>query len=131
MAKEVLPPESDHTANLDDYEKTCAAFDWKQVPAYDVIGRLAGAERPDEWILRGNHHDAWVNGASDPISGQVSMLEEAKAIAELTKSGWKPRRSIVYAAWDGEEEGLIGSTEWAETHGAELQKSLVVYMEKP
>jgi N-acetylated-alpha-linked acidic dipeptidase len=104
------------------------AFDWKLVPAYDVIARLAGSDRPDQWIMRGNHHDAWVNGASDPISGQVSMLEEAKAIAQLTKSGWKPRRTIVYAAWDGEEEGLLGSTEWAETHGPELQKNLVVYI---
>jgi N-acetylated-alpha-linked acidic dipeptidase len=101
---------------------------WETKPLYDVIAKIQGSTYPDEWVIRGNHHDAWVNGASDPISGQVSMLEEAKAIAELTKSGWKPRRSIIYAAWDGEEEGLIGSTEWAETHGAELQKSLVVYI---
>jgi len=104
------------------------AFDWKIVPAYDVIARLAGSERGDQWIMRGNHHDAWVNGASDPISGQVSMLEEAKAIAELAKSGWKPKRTIVYAAWDGEEQGLLGSTEWAEAHGPELQRNLVVYI---
>ena len=104
------------------------AFNWNMVPAYDVIARLNGTDRADQWVMRGNHHDAWVNGANDPISGQVSMLEEAKAIAELTKGGWKPHRSIIYAAWDGEEEGLIGSTEWAETHGAELQKNLVVYI---
>ena len=104
------------------------AFNWNMVPAYDVIARLAGSDRADEWIMRGNHHDAWVNGANDPLSGQVAMLEEAKAIATLAKSGWRPRRSIIYAAWDGEEEGLLGSTEWAETHGTELQKNLVVYI---
>jgi N-acetylated-alpha-linked acidic dipeptidase len=104
------------------------AFNWNMVTLYDVIARMNGTDRADQWVMRGNHHDAWVNGASDPLSGQVAMLEEAKAIAELTKSGWKPRRTIVYAAWDGEEEGLLGSTEWAETHGSELQKSLVVYI---
>jgi N-acetylated-alpha-linked acidic dipeptidase len=104
------------------------AFDWKIVPAYDVIARMPGSDRADEWIMRGNHHDAWVNGANDPLSGQVAMLQEAKGIAELAKSGWKPRRTIVYAAWDGEEEGLLGSTEWAETHGPELQKNLAVYI---
>src|SRR5881394_2236396 len=79
------------------------AFNWNMVPAYDVIARLNGSDSADQWVMRGNHHDGWVNGANDPLSGQVAMLEEAKAIAELTKSGWKPRRSIVYAAWDGEE----------------------------
>src|SRR5205085_722354 len=83
----------------------------------DVIARLPGAERPDEWIIRGNHHDAWVNGANDPISGLVPLLAEAKAIAELHKSGWTPKRTIVFAAWDGEEPGLLGSTEWAEDDG--------------
>src|SRR5438128_4528116 len=86
------------------------AFDWRQVTAYDVIARLEGAERPDEWILRGNHHDAWVNGAYDPISGLVALLAEARAVGELHRGGWTPRRTIVYAAWDGEEPGLIGST---------------------
>lgn len=104
------------------------AFDWKIVPAYDVIARLAGSDRGDQWIMRGNHHDAWVNGASDPTSGMVALLQEAKAIAELAKSGWKPRRSIIFAAWDGEEQGLLGSTEWAETHAAELRRNLVVYI---
>src|SRR5213075_2775378 len=103
-------------------------FNWNMVPAYDVIARMIGSQYPDQWIMRGNHHDAWVNGANDPLSGQVAMLEEAKAIAELAKSGWKPRRSIIYAAWDGEEEGLLGSTEWAETHAADLQRNLVVYI---
>jgi N-acetylated-alpha-linked acidic dipeptidase len=98
------------------------------VPAYDVIARMAGSQYPDEWIMRGNHHDAWVNGASDPLSGQVAQLEEAKAISELAKSGWRPKRTIQFAAWDGEEEGLIGSTEWAETHADELRNKGVVYI---
>jgi len=104
------------------------AFDWKLVPAYDVIARLAGAEHPDEWIIRGNHHDAWVNGASDPLSGQVALLEEAHAVAALVKSGWRPKRTILYTAWDGEEPGLLGSTEWAETHAAELRDKAVLYV---
>jgi len=103
-------------------------FDWKLVPARDVIARMPGTDRADQWIIRGNHHDGWVNGASDPISGQVAMLEEARAIGELTKSGWRPRRTIIYAAWDGEEEGLLGSTEWAEQHGDELRQHGVVYI---
>jgi N-acetylated-alpha-linked acidic dipeptidase len=103
-------------------------FDWKLVPAYDVIARLPGAERPDQWILRGNHHDAWVNGADDPVSGLVAMLEEARVIGELARSGWRPKRSIVYAAWDAEEPGLLGSTEWAEAHAEELGRHAVVYV---
>jgi N-acetylated-alpha-linked acidic dipeptidase len=104
------------------------AFDWKLVPAYDVIARLAGSERPDEWVIRGNHHDAWVNGAEDPISGLVALMAEAKSLGALHGSGWTPKRTIVYAAWDGEEPGLIGSTEWAEAHDAELQKKAVAYV---
>jgi N-acetylated-alpha-linked acidic dipeptidase len=103
-------------------------FNWNMVPAYDVIARMAGSQYPDEWIMRGNHHDAWVNGASDPLSGQVAQLEEAKAISELAKTGWRPKRTIQFAAWDGEEEGLIGSTEWAETHAGELRDKGVVYI---
>jgi N-acetylated-alpha-linked acidic dipeptidase len=103
-------------------------FDWKLVPANDVIARLRGSERPDEWIVRGNHSDAWVNGASDPISGLVAELEEARAIGELAKSGWKPKRTIVFAAWDGEEQGLLGSTEWVETHMDELQQHAAIYI---
>jgi N-acetylated-alpha-linked acidic dipeptidase len=103
-------------------------FDWKLVPAYDVIARLAGSEFPDEWVIHGNHHDAWVNGASDPISGLVAELEEARSIGLLAKTGWRPRRTMIYAAWDGEEEGLLGSTEWAEQHAAELQQKAVVYI---
>ncbi len=103
-------------------------FNWDIKPAYDVVARLPGAEFPDEWIIRGNHHDAWVNGASDPVSGVVSMLEEARAIGELAKSGWKPKRTIVFAAWDAEEPGLIGSTEWVELHAEELSKKAAVYI---
>ena len=104
------------------------AFDWRLVPAYDVIARLTGAELPDEWVLRGNHHDAWVNGASDPVSGMVAVLAEAKAVGELARTGWRPKRTILYAAWDGEEPGLLGSVEWAETHAAELAEHLAAYV---
>ncbi len=104
------------------------AFNWNLVPARDVIARLPGAELPDEWIVRGNHHDGWVNGANDPLSGLVAELAEARAVGELAKNGFKPRRTIVYAAWDGEEPGLLGSTEWAETHAAELVKKAAVYI---
>jgi N-acetylated-alpha-linked acidic dipeptidase len=103
-------------------------FDWKLVPCYDVVAMIRGSEFPDEWVIRGNHHDAWVNGAMDPISGQASMLEEAKAIGALVKSGWKPKRTIVYCAWDGEEPALVGSTEWVEDHAELLQKNTVVYI---
>ena len=104
------------------------AFNWDTKTIYDVIAKISGAERPDEWVIRGNHHDAWVNGADDPISGLVAELEEARTIGELMKTGWKPKRTIVYCAWDGEEPGLLGSTEWVETHAAELQKKAVVYI---
>jgi N-acetylated-alpha-linked acidic dipeptidase len=104
------------------------AFDWKLAPLYNVIATLAGSERPDEWVIRGNHHDAWVNGAEDPISGLVALMAEAKAVGALHKSGGTPRRTLVYAAWDGEEPGLLGSTEWAEAHEAELQRKAVAYI---
>jgi N-acetylated-alpha-linked acidic dipeptidase len=103
-------------------------FDWKMVPAYDVIATIKGSELPDQWVMRGNHHDAWVNGANDPISGLASLLEEAKAIGVLVKHGWKPKRTLVYCAWDGEEPGLMGSTEYAEDHAKELQEKAVVYI---
>jgi N-acetylated-alpha-linked acidic dipeptidase len=103
-------------------------FDWKLVPCRNVIARMAGSERPDEWVLRGNHHDAWVNGADDPVSGMVAVMEEARVLSQLAKSGWAPRRSIVYCAWDGEEPGLLGSTEWVETHAAELKDHAVAYI---
>jgi N-acetylated-alpha-linked acidic dipeptidase len=104
------------------------AFDWKLAPVYNVIATLAGAERPDEWVIRGNHHDAWVNGAEDPISGLVALMAEAKAVGALRKAGWTPRRTLVYAAWDGEEPGLLGSTEWAEAHDVDLRKKAVAYV---
>ncbi len=102
--------------------------DWSLKPLYDVIVRIPGATAPDEWIIRGNHHDAWVNGAQDPISGQVPLLEEARAYGALLKQGWKPRRTIVYAAWDGEEPALLGSTEWVEAHADELAHKAVAYL---
>lgn len=103
-------------------------FDWQLAPLYDVIARWPGSELPDEWVIRGNHHDAWVNGAADPTSGMVAVLEEARVVAELARAGHPPKRTIVYAAWDGEEEGLLGSTEWAETHADELRAKAVVYI---
>jgi len=103
-------------------------FNWEMKKIYDVIAKMKGSELPDQWIIRGNHHDAWVNGADDPISGLVAEMEEARAIGELVKSGWKPKRTIVYAAWDAEEQGLIGSTEWVETHADELRQKAAVYI---
>jgi N-acetylated-alpha-linked acidic dipeptidase len=101
---------------------------WDIKPLYDVIGKIPGATFPDEWVIRGNHHDGWVNGAEDPISGQVALMEEARALGELVKSGWKPKRTIIYCAWDGEEPGLLGSTEWAEQHYDELRAHGVAYI---
>jgi N-acetylated-alpha-linked acidic dipeptidase len=103
-------------------------FDWKLVECHNVIAKMQGSEFPEEWIVRGNHHDAWVNGANDPVSGMVALMEEARAVSELVKTGWKPRRTLVYCGWDGEEEGLIGSTEWVEHHAAELQQKVVAYI---
>ncbi len=101
--------------------------DWATKPVYDVIATLQGSA-PDEWVIRGNHHDAWVNGADDPLSGQSAMLEEARMLGELHKQGWTPKRSIIYCAWDGEEPGLLGSTEWVETHLGDLRKHAVTYI---
>ena len=103
------------------------AFNWDRKPLYDVIVKIPGAKYPDQWVIRGNHHDAWVNGAEDPISGASPELEEARSLGELLKQGWKPARTIVYCFWDGEEEGLLGSTEWAETHADELKQHAVAY----
>lgn len=103
-------------------------FDWKMVDCLNVIAKMKGSELPDEWVIRGNHHDGWNNGAADPISGLVAEMEEARAISELVKTGWKPKRTIVYCAWDGEEPSLMGSTEWAEHHAAELQQKAVAYI---
>jgi N-acetylated-alpha-linked acidic dipeptidase len=104
------------------------AFDWSLAPAYDVVARLRGAELPDQWVLRGNHHDAWVNGATDPVSGMAALLAEAKALGALYRDGWRPRRTIVYAGWDAEEPGLLGSTEWVEDHARELSGKAVAYV---
>ena len=104
------------------------AFDWRLVPAYDVIARVRGSAYPDEWIVRGNHHDAWAFGAGDPASGMVALLEEARAIGALLRSGWRPQRTIVFAAWDAEEPGLLGSTEWAEAHAETLRRHAVAYI---
>ncbi len=104
------------------------AFDWKIVDANDVIARIPGSTFPDEWVIHGNHHDAWVNGSQDPVSGMSALLEEARAFGELLKKGWRPKRTILLCAWDGEEEGLFGSTEWAETHAEELRRKAVVYI---
>ena len=102
--------------------------DWTLKPLYNVIARVPGTESPDEWVVRGNHRDGWVFGAWDPLSGHGAMLAEAKAIGALLKTGWKPKRTLVYASWDGEEPGLLGSTEWAETHADELRRKAVVYI---
>lgn len=102
--------------------------DWSLKTLYDVIAVMKGSEFPDQWIVRGNHHDGWVFGAADPLTGQVALMSEAKALGDLAKQGWRPKRTIVYASWDGEEPGLLGSTEWAEAHAAELQKKALVYI---
>ena len=103
-------------------------FNWDQKRLYDVIVRIPGSQYPGEWVIRGNHHDAWVNGADDPLSGTVAEMEEARGLAEMLKQGWKPKRTIIYCFWDGEEPGLLGSTEWAETHADELGQHAVAYI---
>ncbi|MGD0142434.1 MAG: transferrin receptor-like dimerization domain-containing protein, partial [Rhizomicrobium sp.] len=102
--------------------------DWSLKTIYDVIAMMKGSTWPDQWILRGNHHDGWVFGGTDPLSGQVALLEEAKAFGKLAAQGWRPKRTLVYTSWDGEEPGLLGSTEWAEMHDAELQQKAVLYI---
>jgi N-acetylated-alpha-linked acidic dipeptidase len=102
--------------------------DWSQKPIYDVIAKIKGSEEPDRWIIRGNHHDGWVFGAMDPLAGQAALMAEAKSIGKLVKEGWRPRRTLVYNSWDGEEPGLLGSTEWAEQHAAELKSKAVLYV---
>jgi N-acetylated-alpha-linked acidic dipeptidase len=102
--------------------------DWQLQPVYDVIAMMKGSTWPDQWVVRGNHHDGWVFGATDPLSGQVALLAEAKAFGGLAKQGWQPKRTIVYTSWDGEEPMLLGSTEWAEQHAAELKQKVVLYI---
>ena len=103
-------------------------FNWDLKPVNDVIAKIPGCIAPDEWIIRGNHHDAWVNGAEDPVSGAAALMEEARGLGVLLKQGWKPKRTIIYAAWDGEEPMLLGSTEWVEAHAAELRQHAAVYI---
>ncbi len=102
--------------------------EWSLKPAYDVVAMLKGSQFPDQWVLRGNHHDAWVMGAGDPLSGNVAMLSEAKALGKLYQEGWRPKRTIVYLSWDAEEPMLLGSTEYAETHARELQSKALIYI---
>ncbi len=104
------------------------AFNWDLKPVRDVIATMRGTDEPDVWILRANHYDGWVNGAEDPISGQVGLLEEARALGQLAQAGWKPKRTIMYMSWDGEEPMLLGSTEWGEQHAEELRKHAAVYI---
>jgi len=103
-------------------------FDWSSRPLYNVVARIPGKSLPDEWILYGNHHDAWVNGAADPVSGAAALLETARSFAELRKTGWQPSRTLLFALWDGEEFGLMGSTEWVEKHKEDLQSKLIAYL---
>ncbi|MDE2148301.1 MAG: M28 family peptidase [Gammaproteobacteria bacterium] len=104
------------------------ASDWSRKPIYDVIARIEGGTYPDQWVIRGNHHDGWTFGAWDPLAGNIALLAEAKAIGGLLKTGWRPKRTLIYASWDAEEPGLIGSTEWTEEHAAELKKHAVLYV---
>jgi N-acetylated-alpha-linked acidic dipeptidase len=101
---------------------------WDLKPVNDVVAEMHGRDFPDQWVLRGNHHDAWVNGAEDPVSGMVAVLEEARMLGQLHKLGWNPKRTIIYCAWDGEEPGLLGSVEWVETHMDDLEKHAVAYI---
>jgi len=103
-------------------------FDWQRIPIRNVIARWPGERYPDQWVLRGNHHDGWNHGAADPVSGMVALMSEAKALATLARAGHPPQRTVIYAAWDAEEPGLIGSTEWVEKHIAELDENAVVYI---
>jgi N-acetylated-alpha-linked acidic dipeptidase len=106
--------------------KVASSFELK--PIYDVVARIQGSAFPNEWVVRGNHHDAWVNGAADPVSGTAPLLEEARAFGELMKQGWRPKRTIVYTVWDGEEPMLLGSTEWVEQHDEDLRKNAAIYI---
>jgi N-acetylated-alpha-linked acidic dipeptidase len=104
------------------------AFDWSLKPLYDVVARIEGSTYPDQWVVFGNHHDAWVNGADDPTSGQVALLETGRSLGELLRQGWRPKRTIILCSWDGEEPALLGSTEWVETHADELKQKAVAYL---
>jgi len=103
------------------------SFNWNRKPLYDVIARIPGASQPSQWVIRGNHHDAWVNGAGDPLSGASAELEEARALGQLLREGWRPQRTIFYCFWDGEEPGMLGSTAWAKAHATDLAQHAVAY----
>jgi len=103
-------------------------FNWEMITAYNIIATLKGEKFPDEWVIRGNHHDGWNHGAADPLSGLVAMLSEAHSVAMLAQAENRPARTIIYAVWDAEEPGLIGSTEWAEHHARELKEHVVAYL---
>ena len=135
LGGEVVPPEwrggldvTYHTGPGPAKVHLVMKSNWDLKPIHDVIATIPGSTLPDQWVIRGNHHDAWVNGAEDPVSGTISVLEEARSMAELVKQGWRPKRTIIFAAWDGEEPGLLGSTEWAETHASELSQKAVAYI---
>lgn len=135
MGGEVVPPEwrgglpiTYHLGPGPARVRMKAEFHWNMVTAYNVIARLEGSRYPDEWVIRGNHHDGWNHGASDPLSGQIAMLAEARAVGELARSGKRPIRTIIYGAWDAEEPGLIGSTEWVEHHADELNEHAIAYI---
>jgi N-acetylated-alpha-linked acidic dipeptidase len=101
--------------------------DYQYRTIWDVIGKIPGTQSLDQWVVAGNHRDAWVYGAVDPNSGTASMLEAVRGMGELLKSGWRPKRTIVIGSWDAEEEGLIGSTEWGEQHAADLKNAAVYF----
>lgn len=102
-------------------------MDYAERPLWDVIGTIPGSELPGDWVVTGNHRDAWVYGAADPGSGTVALLEAARGIGSLLATGWKPRRTMYFCSWDGEEEGLIGSTEWAEDHARQLTHAVAYF----
>jgi len=135
MGGEVVPPEwrgglpiTYHLGPGPARVRMKAEFDWNMVTAYNVIARLEGSHYPDEWVIRGNHHDGWNHGAADPLSGQIAMLAEARAVATLARAGKRPSRTIIYGSWDAEEPGLIGSTEWVEHHADDLREHAVAYI---
>src|SRR5207249_5984788 len=105
-------------------------MDYAQRRVIDVTGRIRGSEFPDEWVIVGSHRDAWTFGASDSVSGHVSVMAVARAMGEMVKKGWRPRRTIVFASWDGEEPGLLGSTEWIEDLTAELEAKAAIYINR-
>ena len=107
-----------HLVSVQDYQRRII---------WDVIGKVKGTEYPDEWVVAGNHRDAWVYGAVDPSSGTAAMLESVHGIGVLLKQGWRPKRTLIFASWDAEEEGLIGSTEWVEQHGKELERAVAYF----